>query len=109
MANETSSDMRDQKRRDLLVTSAAVIGCMAIFAIIVAVVYIPNLPEAPDVDAAQYRSERLETLRLETAGEMIEYSWINEQEGTVRLPIERAMDLVVKKYDGSELPTEAGE
>lgn len=93
----------EPKNRDLFINSMVVLGMMAIFAIIVSVTYLATREDAPATNDAAVRLERLNQQRLETPGLMEEYTVINAAEGKVRLPIERAMHLVVEKY-GKELP-----
>jgi hypothetical protein len=49
----------------------------------------PRLQTAPQVDLA--------TMRAREDAELNTYGWIDRQAGVVRLPIERAMDLVVQR------------
>ena len=107
MATEASPPNADSKR-DIWVSASVVVACMAIFAIIVAVAYLPTRPPAPDLDAAEVRAERLDELRLETARQLTEYQMVNEAEGQVRLPLDRAVELVIQKYS-PDLPSAESE
>jgi len=51
-------------------------------------IYDKSSGPAPD-DIRRLRSEQLETLT--------EYRWVDEKKGIVRIPIDRAMDLLVKE------------
>lgn len=70
---------------------------MLLFALIVVVAYIPN--RAVDVGAAR-AEERLE-IRDETIARQTRvaqsYEWVDQSNGVVRIPIERAMKLTVEE------------
>lgn len=46
--------------------------------------------------------ERLARLRAEQQGELHSYGWVDEKAGVVRVPIDRAMDLVVSESAGTD-------
>lgn len=58
-----------------------------------------NLPKdlAWRADAAARRGA-LKELRENEATQMSSYGWLDQQAGTVRLPIDRAMELTAQKY-----------
>ncbi len=85
------------RRSEMLLTTAAVIACMLLFAIIVAVAYLPNRPRATNAADIQTRTERLAAARSE-ALILSDYKIINRDQGTARLEIGRAVDLIVEKY-----------
>src|SRR5690242_17635073 len=56
---------------------------------------------------AQNREKKLKDLRDEDAKALTSYSWIDKNKGSVRIPIERAMQLTVADL-ASKKPTAAG-
>jgi hypothetical protein len=56
---------------------------------------------------AQNREKKLKDLRDEDAKALTAYAWIDKNKGTVRLPIERAMQLTVADL-ANKKPTAAG-
>jgi hypothetical protein len=46
--------------------------------------------------------EQLARLRAEQQEQMNSYGWVDEKAGVVRVPIDRAMDLVVEESAGRE-------
>ncbi len=49
----------------------------------------PRLQETPALDLARFRAKEDETLST--------YGWVDRQAGVVRIPIERAMEIVAKE------------
>src|SRR5262245_61045467 len=56
---------------------------------------------------AQDRAKKLKDLRDEDAKALTTYAWIDKSKGTVRVPIERAMELTVVEL-ANKKPTTAG-
>lgn len=56
-------------------------------------------PESPDVAAGNLRSPRVELgkFRAEEAMQLSSYAWLDPAKGTVRVPVEVAKELVLKK------------
>jgi hypothetical protein len=59
----------------------------------------PNYPEKAFPDPRLETDERgqLNKIRMDEEQTLASYSWIDEKAGTVRIPIDRAMDLVVER------------
>lgn len=103
MANDTSAPARSS----LAVTAAVVMVCFLVFAGIVTLAYLKNrdtslVPDLTKVDEAdrwkfteQGRAARLAELRGKELTASTSYAWVDQSAGIVRLPIDRAMDLVV--------------
>jgi hypothetical protein len=75
-----------------------VAGTLAIMAILVALLLRTTRPE--DLDAARTR-ERLrfrEEVRAADAQALSRYAWRDEAKGLVRIPIERAMEMVIREW-----------
>jgi hypothetical protein len=81
-----------------------------LFAIIVLIAYAPNRADSFDADRVNKRYERLRELRAKdmqalglsksdtTTAAKNPYEVLDAKEGRVRLPIQRAMELVVRDY-----------
>ena len=71
------------------------------FAALVIIVYKASIPEK---DAEQIRADarvqKLAALRAEDDAKLNSYRWINKDKGTVQIPIERAMELVLADLKG---------
>ena len=78
------------------------------FGLLVLVVFaaIPRKDNYED-KRAQARAEKLKTARDETNKALTTYAWIDKSKGTVRVPIERAMELAVVEL-ASKKPMVAG-
>ena len=59
----------------------------------------PNYPEKAFPDPRLETDERgqLNKIRMDEEQTLASYGWVDEKAGTVRIPIERAMDLVVQR------------
>ncbi len=66
------------------------------FAALVIVVFAASLPkESVEKARAEARAQKLAALRAEDAVKLTGYKWANKQKGTVAIPIDRAMELVL--------------
>lgn len=83
--------------RTLLMSALGWIGVMLVFAFIVVVAYLPNRPPSPDAAAAAERYEIRREVDREQRRLIERYQWEDANEGIVRLPIERAMELTVEE------------
>ncbi len=82
----------------------SVVGILACFALFLLLVYIAYLPRqsGPYVgDGIRTPAERLaklEELRTNEQKHGHSYAWIDQSAGLVQLPIDRAMELTVQRY-----------
>jgi hypothetical protein len=85
-------------------TFAAVIGGFAIFAIIVAIAYLPK-SSGPAAEGTRTPEERARILAEHRAKESTvakTYGWIDQSKGIVQLPIDRAMELTVQEINAKK-------
>lgn len=89
-------------------TWVGVVALFAIFGVIVLAIIGPS-PRSDDYEQkrAKAREEKLKTLHEENAKALTTYGWIDKAKGTVRVPIEQAMQLTVADL-GQKQPTAAG-
>lgn len=86
--------------RKALFSALGWLGVFFLFALIVVIAYLPNRA------ASQYevdRQARFEIKRdLDARQERLAttYDWVNRNDGVVRIPIERAMELTVRELRG---------
>lgn len=88
-----------------------VIGCFLIFAVILYVAYLPaRVATTPAIPAGLSEEERLERrlytpeerrqiyteMRIREDHALASYQWIDREKGIVRLPIDRAVELIVR-------------
>ncbi len=102
-AHESSAPARSS----FAVTAVVVMACFLIFGGILTLAYLKNrdtslVPDLTKVDEAdrwkfteQGRAARLAELRGKELTAATTYGWVDQSAGVVRLPIDRAMDLVV--------------
>jgi hypothetical protein len=84
------------------ISVTAILGCFMIFGLLLYWNYLPNRPEGFPVGSVppEERAERLSKLRADEDRLTNHYSWIDQDKGTVRLPIERGMELVLQELSG---------
>ena len=85
-----------------ILSGSVILSCFLIFAVILWLTYLPNRPERFPVGSVppEERAERLRELRAEEARLVDRYGWVDQDEGVVRLPIERAMELIQQELSG---------
>lgn len=72
-------------------------GSFLIFVIILCIAYIPKRSHVVDENRIKERLEILATARSKVKKEADFYGWIDQANGVVRLPVSRAMDLLVNR------------
>jgi hypothetical protein len=93
----------------------AVFVLLSLFWLLAVRVYVPHRPPAPQNETpdnlpkeqawrATPASRRafLAELREKQAKQATSYAWVDRKTGVVQLPVERAMELVVKEYGGGK-------
>jgi hypothetical protein len=95
------------------VTFVAVIGCFAIFVIVLWLAYIPQRRLAPEVDltkipreeqwkyTAAGRQAHLDEMRAAEQAAATSYAWIDRDKGIVQLPLDRAMQLTLQELNAA--------
>lgn len=73
-----------------------------LFAIILFIVYVPERPGPVDQARIEERLTILKDLKAKDQKALTTYSWVESSPGTVRIPIDRAMDLVVREYTNTK-------
>ncbi len=86
----------------VLVSALGWIGVFLVFVLVVAVAYLPNRAVSQeDLNVAERMTIR-NTVRNEQEQLVNNYQWVNEAEGIVRLPVERAMELTVEELQAEQ-------
>ncbi len=84
-----------------LISIVAIMCCFALFLLLVYLAYLPNQTGAYVGDGIRTPEERKLKLAELQANEIMQsqsYAWIDQQAGVVQLPIDRAMELTVQRY-----------
>ena len=85
-----------------LLSVVGILACFALFALLVYIAYLPR-HQGPFVgDGIRTPAERLaklEELRSTEQKHSQTYAWIDQSAGLVQLPIDRAMELTVQRYN----------
>jgi hypothetical protein len=84
------------------ISVAAILGCFAVFGLLLYLTYLPNRPVGFPVGSVPpaERAARLSKLRADEASLADRYSWVDQDKGIVRLPIERGMELTRQELSG---------
>lgn len=72
------------------------LGAILIFALIIFLAYLPNRPEPIDQAAAEERRTKADQARAEGVAKISKYAV--KGDGSIQIPVETAMDLVVEDY-----------
>lgn len=91
--------------RRLLYSATGWIGVILIFVLILAITYYPNRPDEIGTVTVEQRKATLAEVEANQDNLISEYAWVNEAEGVVRLPIERAMELAVRDLSTAQEET----
>lgn len=86
------------------VTYAAVLGGLALFGLIILLAYLPQRP-APIQQGAltpEERINRLTELRAKEQKQATSYAWIDQQKGSVQLPLDRAVELTIQELNAKK-------
>ncbi len=87
----------------VFLSAAGWIAMMFVFVFIMIVVHFPNRSEPVDSQRVEMRKERLAELRAEQHGIARGYQVVDREEGIVRIPIERARDLMAERLDRADM------
>lgn len=86
------------------VTLAAIIGGLALFALIVVIAYLPQRSVGVQQGALTpaERLTRLNEMRAKEQKQSGSYGWIDQQKGTIQLPIDRAVELTIQERNAKK-------
>jgi hypothetical protein len=105
-----------ESRISFWTTFVAVVGCFAIFIIVLFLAYLPQRRLAPEVDltkippedqwkyTADGRQAHLDELRAKEQAAATSYAWIDKDKGIVQLPLGRAMQLTLQEANTARSP-----
>jgi hypothetical protein len=82
-------------------TTVIVLACFALFGWLARKVYVPHAAAVDPVEGVKTPVERKALLTEHVAKEhaaATSYAWIDQKAGTVRLPIDRAIELTVRDH-----------
>ena len=88
---------KEPSDRTILVSALGWIGVIFVFFLIVAVAYLPNRAPSTEEKNAEIRYRILNEVKGDQAALVNSYQWVNQNEGTVRIPVEEAIKLTVEE------------
>jgi len=84
------------KQKTPLLTFLGSLGAILIFALIIYLAYLPNRPDPIDKAVSKERQAKADEARAAGIAKLNSYAV--SATGTVQIPIEEAMELIVKEY-----------
>ncbi len=100
MSDSTSSsnDLAPVGLPARVATFLGIIGTILVFVLVMFLAYLPNRAEPVDAELIQQRKNLLSETRADGISKLNQYAVINADEGTVKIPVERAMSIVLREY-----------
>jgi hypothetical protein len=89
--------------RQVMLSALGFIGAFLLFVLILYVSYVPDRSPTVDHSYREARKAGIEEVRIRQLDLISTYGWIDREMGVVRVPVDRAMELVV-----NELGAETG-
>jgi hypothetical protein len=80
----------------------AALGFIGIFLIFVVILYVGYVPDRSQTIDGAYRAARkagIDEVRSRQRELVSTYGWVDRENGIVRIPVDRAMDLVVTEHN----------
>ena len=102
MSSNHQEKKDSEARAGLIFNALGLLGLMLLFGVIVGVAYLPNRAQRPDEDVVEARMRTLSEVQASQKKLVSSYEWINKEDGVVRIPIERSMELVVTRLKKKE-------
>jgi len=96
------SDTEATKSNTLL-TFLGGLGAILIFALILFLAYLPNRPAPVNAETAALRQSKADEARAAGHAKLSNYAVVNAEAGTVRIPIEVAIEQTVSAYQTAEV------
>jgi hypothetical protein len=81
----------------VLISALGWIGVFLIFLLIVVVAYLPNQAASQEEQNVEARTAIRNKVRADQALLLDGYQWVNQAEGVVRIPVDRAMEIAVEE------------
>ena len=98
MSNDTVfSQPSNVSRNNYILTVTGVVLSLFLFLAILLLAYLPNQPEPANEQIVAERKQKLADNQAKQQSMLKGYSWVNQQEGVVRIPIAQAMHLTVQQ------------
>ncbi|HBM86180.1 MAG TPA: hypothetical protein DD423_05280 [Opitutae bacterium] len=85
-----------------LLSFTGAVGAIFVFALILYVAYLPNRPAPFDQQVNDARQAKADEARAAGEAKLNSYEIINAEAGTVRIPIEDAMESTVAAYSAAK-------
>lgn len=97
--NTPEHDTEETAHSNPIFSILGAIGSILIFVFILILAYLPLRPESADAAAQLEREQRFAEHQAKEKSLAETYRWVNEPDGVVRIPVERAMQLKVERIN----------
>ena len=81
-----------------LYTFLGCLGAIASFALIAFIAYLPQQADPADIAVKEQRQIKADQARAAGRAKLESYAVVNPEKGIVRIPVDSAMDAVVRQY-----------
>jgi len=89
-------------KSNFLFTFLGSLGAILIFVLIIFLAYLPNRPAPVSAQIDADRQTKADEARAAGISKLQGYEVLNKEAGSVRIPIEKAMELTVNSYKSAE-------
>ncbi|MCD8481870.1 MAG: hypothetical protein LR015_03860 [Verrucomicrobia bacterium] len=96
MSNSTGSHDPEPSDNKVLLSAVGWLGVILLFGLVVAVAYLPNRAQSIEARQAEQRHAIRASVVAEQQRIANSYDWVNRDQGVVRIPIDRAMQLTLR-------------
>ena len=85
-----------------LVSALGWVGVFLVFVLVVAITYLRD-PAASQLEKDKVARDTIRAQVINDQAELVDrYQWVNQPEGVIRVPVERAMELVVEELKAEQ-------
>lgn len=88
-----------------ILSALLALGIIGVVGLVILFLYFTNRPVPLSVGPAEERKAKLADVNAKQNEIISTYSWVDQPSGVVRIPVERAMKLIVEKLEKSKEKT----
>lgn len=104
MHNSATEEVQQPTFSNYTLSVIGAIITFLLFVLILVIAYLPLRPAPVNTEVNQIRTDKYNKVSADQKALVQGYAWVNQQEGSVRIPIDVAMKLTVERLQeaGSE-------
>lgn len=97
MSNPSGSHENEPSDHKVLLSAVGWVGVILLFGLVVAVAYFPNRAQSIEARQAEQRHAIRSAVIADQHRVKTTYEWVNREQGVVRIPIDRAMQITLRE------------